>query len=298
MKPPNNQMKQAILIMAHQNPDFIKKIIELFGQGFNFYVHFDKRNSDPGVEDLKKEKSVKLVSKKYTVNWGGIGIVLCQLHLIEEALKDKENSYFHLISGQDILVKPTELLYQFFKDKHLECFMNYSILNESKKQLNGIPRFVYFFPFDSWKVNSTLLRKIICKAYIVQKFLGIRRKRIPGIIEYSGSAWWSLSRPVAQYLIEFSQENKNVLDRFRHCFAADEMYVQTVLLNSVYKDTIVNDNLRYIDWLHGNGASPKILDESDFESITNSRVFFARKISFPISEKLVNLIVEKIQTEK
>jgi hypothetical protein len=298
MNPPNDQMKHAILIMAHQNPGFIKKIIGLFGHGFNFYVHFDKRNSDPGVEDLKKEKSVKLVSKKYTVNWGGIGIVLCQLHLIEEALKDKENSYFHLISGQDILVKPTELLYQFFKDKHLECFMNYSILNESKKQLNGIPRFVYFFPFDSWKIKSTLLRKIICKAYIVQKFLGIRRKRIPGIIEYSGSAWWSLSRPVAQYLINYSKENKHILDRFRYCFAADEVYVQTILLNSEFKDYIVNDNLRYIDWLGGNGASPKVLDETDIENINKSSAFFARKIVFPKSEKLVKHMFENVLSPK
>lgn len=55
----------------------------------------------------------------------------------------------------------------------------------------------------------------------------------------------------------------------KYCDASDEIYFQTILLNSPYKDICVNDNLRYINWSKDR-EGPAILVEDDFEEITKS----------------------------
>ena len=47
----------------------------------------------------------------------------------------------------------------------------------------------------------------------------------------------------------------------------DEMFTQTLLMNSPFASTVVNKHLRYICWEHRNGNRPAVLDESDFARV-------------------------------
>lgn len=60
-------------------------------------------------------------------------------------------------------------------------------------------------------------------------------------------------------------------------FCSEEIYFQTVLLNSEHAKNIVNDCLRYIDWSSGRGGYPAFLDVTDYEKIKTSNNIFARK---------------------
>ena len=97
-------MKQAILITAYKNIHHLVDIINFFPENFAFYIHIDKK-SKVDLSPLKvfSEKEV-FVSRKYKVNWGGRNHLKAILLLAEEALKNEEISYFHLISGQDLAV--------------------------------------------------------------------------------------------------------------------------------------------------------------------------------------------------
>ena len=78
----------------------------------------------------------------------------------------------------------------------------------------------------------------------------------------------------------------------------EEMYAQQVLMNSPYRDRIVNDNLRYVDWNPRHGHQPAILDESDFDRLMDGAFehdpIFARKIEVGFSDRLVSMVKGRI----
>ena len=59
-------------------------------------------------------------------------------------------------------------------------------------------------------------------------------------------------------------------------FCVDELIFQTILLNSPFKESIVNDHLRVIKFVKGT-YRPRTLLISDAEMLVSSGKFFARK---------------------
>jgi hypothetical protein len=91
-------MKQAILITAYKSVEQVIQIINYFDNRFEFYVHFDKRS----LLDLSPLRQItgKRVSvyNTYPVYWGGVNHLKAILLLAGEALKNSENTIFHLIT--------------------------------------------------------------------------------------------------------------------------------------------------------------------------------------------------------
>jgi hypothetical protein len=146
----------------------------------------------------------------------------------------------------------------------------------------GIGRVQYYWLSE--KVGS----KIAGLIYLLQKGLGIKRKLLAGIELYGGSQWWTLSKEALQYIVKHGMTGSTYYKHFRHTLCPDEIYFQTLLLNSPLREKLVNDNLRYIDWNTG-PQWPRMLDETDYEAIIASGKLFARKISGP-DNKLVKML--------
>src|ERR1700761_7376347 len=96
-------MKQAILITAYKNIHHLNEIINCFDSDFSFYIHIDKKSnlSTDEENELEKIKKTAFVSRSYKTNWGGMNHLNSILLLLKEALKNKDTTYFHLISGHD-----------------------------------------------------------------------------------------------------------------------------------------------------------------------------------------------------
>ena len=58
------------------------------------------------------------------VRWGGVTFLNSIMDLMDVALQNKDNDYFHLLTGQDILIKPLSKLYQFFDTHYGEEFID------------------------------------------------------------------------------------------------------------------------------------------------------------------------------
>ena len=86
----------------------------------------------------------------------------------------------------------------------------------------------------------------------LQKIIGIRRK-YPFELK-KGCNWVSVTDDFVRYLLT---KKRQILQTFNHTFCSDEIFLQTVLWNSPYRNDIydVNDEygscLRYIDWKRG-----------------------------------------------
>ena len=288
------RMKHGVLILAHQYPDHLTDLIRCFDEDFYFYIHIDKKsrftNSD--IDALRKIPCVQFVSQELRILWGGFNHLNCILLLVKEALKRDDLEYFHVISGQDYLIKPVSYIKKIFENNSAEYIDYFEVLS-SKWESEWMKRISYYGFYEIFNSKSFLGNKIITVIIVLQRILGFSRA-LPNQKLYGGSGWWSLSRTSVEYVMNYTKRDPSLLKRLRFTFCADEIYFQTILMNSPLKDKIVNNNLRFIDWTKRNGNFPANLDESDFQSLADSDKIFARKFEFPVSEKLKQMIKENL----
>jgi len=102
--------------------------------------------------------------------------------------------------------------------------------------------------------------------------------------------YWSLTRECLEHAIDYAAEHPRFMKAFDHSFCAEEIFFQTVLMNSPFRDCIVNDDRRFIVWEFRDGNNPATLDERDYDGALASPAFFMRKIAYPQSERLVEAL--------
>jgi hypothetical protein len=112
---------------------------------------------------------------------------------------------------------------------------------------------------------------------------------------YKGSFWWVLTPDAINYLNsqQHTPAGQQLKAFFRYVNHPSEGYFQTVLLNSDLRNTIVNDDLRFIKWEHSEGHPDPLLLE-DLEAMMTSNKFFARKFDLPANAGLMARIDEQL----
>ena len=289
------KMLQAVLLTAYKNINHIQEVVDLLhDKKFVFFIHIDKKSQiqQNEINILLKNDNVKLVSREFSINWGGINHLRAILHLLSEALKDEGIEYFHLITGHDFPVKPSGYINSFMEENRGKEFMEVNKLPYFKwPGKGGVERLTLYNFYDLVDGRSGWGRRFINYSQKIQRRLGIKRrfsKDFPDL--YGGSTYWSLSREFIMYVFNYMSNNPGYLRRFRYSFCSEEIFFQTLLYSSSFKDKVVNDNLRFIVWEERNGNFPANLDDSDYEQIMNSNALFARKFEYPVSENLLRKI--------
>lgn len=271
-------MKLGFLILAHRYPNQLLKLIEglLLVDGSKIYIHVDQKNFEEFrsiINQFKNNSRVVFIEETYKVYWGSYNQILATLALIKAAVKSNSEEYCMLLSGQDFLIKkPSELL-NFFKVNNGSEYMVHFKLPDLQWQDGGLNRLGNYhlnFPKHPWLTNK--INAVIGKLQTAIKF-----KRQPFFDQYGGSNWFNLSMEALQYIVNYLDKNPAYLKTFKYSLTADEIFVQSILMNSEFKSKMIPQDLRYTNWSTG-PEYPKILRESDFEElITAESKFFARK---------------------
>ena len=278
-------IRHAVLITAYKNPQQIVDIVNYLNEGFEFYIHVDKKSKmdTRSFEDIPNVH----VFRRYIVNWGSIDHLRSILMLSHEALADRRNKYFHLITGQDFPVKSCDYILNTLdtENDYLEYF---SLPSTHWRDRGGMDRLEYYNLYELFDHQTYAGRVIIKLIRMTQKFLGIRRQLPTDIFPslFGGSTYWSLTRDSLQYVIDFTGKHPRAMECMKYTFCSEEIYFQTVLLNARDHRKIVNDNLRYIDWSPQRLGNPAFLDNTDYEKIIASNKLFARKFHEELSEDL------------
>lgn len=286
-------MKQAILIGAYKHHNQLLKLVSLFpAEHFNIYIHLNKIGE---IDYNNFKKSIAHLShvhvySQYKIKWGGRNHLLALLYLSKQALHSPDNIYFHYITGQDLPVKS------------VSYFINE--LNLTKDYLQTVPYPVSYIPsgtkdwFEYYQFYDLLdAKKYLKYLKLIKNFqnkIGYKRS-FDGFFEkkFYGSTYWSLTRSTLDYVINYTKSNPQFLRRLRFTFAAEEIYVTSVIMNSPYASNVVNDNLRFMKWERaGRGGSPSVLDISDFDAVNSSNKLFARKFESPISDSLSDTLLQ------
>ncbi len=288
-------MKHSILILGHKDPHYLSSLTDYFDEDFLIYIHLDKKSkiSKHEIIKLAQKKNVAFISKKYKTNWGGCNILKAELYLMKRALKDNPDGYIHLISGQDVPTKSLTHFKRFFNKNVGKEFLEYEPFPRKEWEGGSFARFQYYRPYDLFNCRTKKGEKICNKIIRFQIKHNLIRK-IPQQFNvlYGGSAWFSLSADCVRYILYYTKKHPAFYRKLKYTFASDETYINTVLAHSGFKDNIVNNNLRYINWSYKYGSYPAILDENDYIEIQQSDALFARKIAFPAS----NTLIKKLNT--
>lgn len=292
-------MRQAILITAYKNIAHLHDVINAFGcEDVKYYIHIDRKSKvDPKqIEKLAKRSEVEIVSREYSVNWGGINHLKAILLLLEKAFRAPNGfDYFHLITGHDYPLMSASESSSYLEENGERDYMEFHKLPYDKWTNGGYTRLSLYNMYDFVDGRVGFGRFFVNKFLALQKLVGIERG-LTGVFSslYGGSTYWSLSRKSINYVFDFLKKDPSFLRRFKYSFCSEEMFFQTIIMNSPLKDNVVNDNLRYIVWEERNGNYPANLDESDYDGIKKTSALFARKFEYPVSEKLLEKLKSRV----
>lgn len=242
--------------------------------------------------------------------------------------------YLSLISGQDYPIKSKKEIKDFFEknagkefiqywpmfpDENSEFYKNHPW--GDNRQLYRIDRYHIKFCKKKQSIPELLTTRLISHSFIdtlkifiyespkyyrekrwkeefllfmLSRILPNRRKTPKEFEFFGGKTWWSFTEKSAAYILRFYDKNKKFNSFFKYTLIPDEMYFQTLLLNSPFKEKIENNYLREIEWEGGDGTHPIIFTKKDIERLKNSKNLFARKFDLDIDPDIFDLIDNEI----
>lgn len=284
--------KHAYLIMAHTQPELLKKLLMLLDDERNdIYLHIDSKAKDFPMEEAAAlvTKAKCIFTERTNVKWGSYSQIHCEMVLLKEAVKS-EHAYYHLLSGMDLPIKSQDEIHSFF-----EAYEGLEFVDEDLPQINeaALSRVRYSHRFYG-KAGSVkdVFGALETKG---QQLLGVdRTKKYSDIIFQKGRNWFSITHGLAKLVIE--KENW-IREVFGQSVCGDELFLQTVARNSPFAKKICNPNTmpeipdtRYIDWKRGGNNNPYIFREGDYEELKNAGGLFARKFDLNVDKKIVDKI--------
>lgn len=277
-------MIHAFLIIAHDSPDLLQRIIDRLEAPNHFvFVHYDKNKQNPHLRI--RYGSCLFGKERVRVTHGGFSILHAEFILLRHALNFHENiDYFHLISGHDYpCVSNTEFDDFFEEEAHGRSFMHYDSDEQHEMWKEKIDR----------RVNVWHLRDIHCNriiTYTLEKMLNfVLSRKFDGEL-YAGWQWFSWHRSLVEWVLTYCDNHPEFLSRFRYTYCCDEVFFHTLLSHRIDSLNICKTNsLRYIDWFPQRAykSLPLVLDERDYQSIIDSGCFFCRKVFIAESSVLL-----------
>lgn len=287
---------QAILILAHKNVQQVVELSRKLNSNFNVYIHFDKKMTlDDNCLKILENENIRYISQE-DVKWGSWSIVRATIALMNLALSDKDNRYFHLISGQDWPIINSQEIYDFFEDKNSIYMERYSAdrVKKSHEEIINWQKYYYYYDvINRRKLYGKIFHRLTMKLQGLLKINKFKKLKI-NLDIYAGSQWGSLPRDAVEFALDYLDSHENVHKMFETGFCSDEFWLPTILMNSSkFKDRYENYNYHFIKWTEQHGSYPAILDENNFMELRQSKAFFARKFDADISRKLI----EKLESE-
>ena len=281
--------KHAYLIMAHTQPELLKKLLKMLDNERNdIYLHIDSKAKDYPLDEIAAvlQKSKCIFTERTDVKWGSYSQIHCEMILLKEAVKT-EHDYYHLLSGMDLPIKSQEQIFAFFEKYNGLEFVDEDGATISEAALSRV-KYTHKFYGKAGSVKD-ILGALSVKG---QKLLGVdKTQKYGNIIFQKGRNWFSITHGLAKLVVEKEDWIQEV---FGQSVCGDELFLQTVARNSEYAEKICNPNTmpevpdtRYIDWKRGSNNNPYVFREDDFEELKNALGLFARKFDMSVDKKIV-----------
>jgi hypothetical protein len=280
-------MKIAFMIQAHKDTEQIKLLVNSLTTTCNHtcFIHIDKK-SECVYNELKSFYSthvnVYICDNRFKVYWSHISQVYATLQLMKEVKKSSRTfDRIHLMSAEDFPMKRLEDIEAFLSTyKHKE-FLEFTTIDAFKWRVKR-----YNFLTGTLYNRSVFIRTIQKALRIVQQLLP-ERNILRRLVLYKGSSWFNISRDAMKYILEFIEQNPSYIKSFKYSACGDEHFFHILLLNSEFKERVINNNLYYLQWTSNNSPAYLSYETIKQASLINEK-FFARKVNEYTTKKLAS----------
>lgn len=291
-------MRHAILVCAHTNFKILQMFIDLFDdEKYDFYILVDKKVpvDEKTVLERYPKKSSVYFCPRIDVCWAGYSLIEANLLLYEESSK-RNYDYYHFFHGSDFPLKTCNEVDGFFTKNLGKQFVNIHQTAFTKTKCG----YYHFFVDNRYYRNNYFVKAMNKICLYAQKLIKVKRNC--DIELYCGSAMTSLTHDCVMYVLSKRDEIKK---RFNYALAADEVFLQTMIANSPFRDQIYkfdnsyHANVRLIDWGRRAGNSPYTFKMNDFEQLisVDEDICFARKFDEKIDFEVVLKLYEHLSNK-
>ncbi len=291
----------AYLILAHNDPDHLYRLVTALGLNCDIYIHIDKKSALPDFNCVTLVDNVTILEERYTVSWAGISMIAAQMALIKAALAH-QGDYTHLVflSGSCYPIKPPDDILATLTDQPQREFIRFIDMRESPEHyMRQITQKWFREPLIQSRVKFlSLLDKSIRRA--LEK-MRLRNDWETAYVPYYGSQWCALTVACCQFLLKTLEERPSFRQMNRFTFAPDEHFLHTLVGNSPFMARADG-----IQPFKGRGvwrlANLHVVDQTlqkwftirDFDQIAASDKFFVRKVRTADGADLLNRIDKEI----
>lgn len=299
-------MTIAYIISAYKYPEQLIRLVSRLNSGSaHFFIHVDKKTPRAvyaqAIGGLKAYPNVCFLPR-HRCYWGGFGHVRATLKGIDEiARRGLSPDYVVLLTGQDYPVKTNRRIETFLEQSGGRSYMEYLPLPceawpGSRGRMEHWHIRVYGRHLTIRPVHhgvSSLRRLRNWPSWLVHRVLPSERRLPNGLKPFGGSSYWCLSGECVDYIRGYAKAHPEYVRYFKYVDVPDEHFFHTLLLNSPFGDSIVNDDLRYADW-SAHGPNPSILRSDNFDALAQTGDLFARKFDATVDHEILDIIDERI----
>lgn len=292
-------MTIAYIISAYKLPELLVRMVRrLDGPHAAFYIHVDAKTTEATyrrmTQPLADRPNVRFL-ERHACAWGGFGHVRATLKGLRATFESEDPfDYAVLLTGQDYPLVSNDEIEARLEAADGKIFMEHFPLPDDRWTDSGVDRIEH----RQVRVGGRLIR-IPGQPFADLRLARIWRastrallRRFPDdLTPYGGSSYWTMPRDCAHHVLDFVRSNPHVLRFFEQTAIPDEMFFQTIVMNSPWRDAVVNDNLRFIDWSNDDD-SPAILTSDRFDELMASGKPFARKFDPAVDAAILDRIDE------
>lgn len=271
--------KHAYMIMAHNNFEILIEILNALDHERNdVFLHIDQKTPDVPQAKLlgAMTKGKVYIIPRMRVSWGGYSQIECELRLMEFALKTGHYAYYHMSTGATYPLKTPEQILNFFDSHQGYQFIGF----DNQSDYSG--RAQRYNVFN--EIGKASTKSDQCKAFVRNKFRGLQRrlgyvyKPVRGIEFKKGFVYWSLTEDAVMYAVARRSWIEQV---FKHSFCGDELFMQTILYHSPYRDQVYDYDSEYDSCLRY--VKPVRSWDPDFSG-SNAAQFQAEELSITVDD--------------
>jgi hypothetical protein len=258
-------LRIAYFIMAHRNAEQLDALIGLVSNPADtILVHVDAK-ADASVHDVVRRRlgqsNLRILPSR-GMSWGGWSLAQALLDAFCDLCTEQLDwDYLINLSGQDMPLRSASELRDFLSRHNGANFIDCRLIADLPQPLRGVVKRRY-----QW-LRIELAR-------------GPQRLPVPmapihrGRVKYYGSQWGMLSRAFCDWAAKASPREAGYAT-LPMTFAPDELVMQQMIMASSFRDTLVNDNKRFLNF--GGTAHPRVLRLADLDEMDDSGALFARK---------------------
>ena len=290
-------MGVAYLILAHGAPEQAARLVARISDPQDtVIVHVDRKAElAPFTEAFARLPIAPIVTRKRVpVHWGGWGIVQATVIGMREALAvSRPWSHLVLLSGADYPIRSVAETQAFFAAHPGESFLSWSA-GDGTDYVDADRR-----GNATWRWTGDLSRMLTWQVSIRGRRWYFPSERVPYALPrrlpralstpFQGSAWWNLTPEAVAYCVRYLRRHPSIAAHFRFVFAPDENVFHMMLLASPLRDTLVNEDLRFMHW---ETNSPPTIVLEDVPAMRASRKLFARKFDLVAAPEALDALDE------